>query len=125
MTDPGGTKGEQFKEQPMRAPIVAVLAGLLGAGIAQACDDHHGACEIEDWRWYSVADYLTVEGVATCDTGHIRVRLYEGEGEGEGDKPKFLGTAEGFIEGHSFEAIGMNIQPPESVSIKYSIEPMG
>ena len=106
----------------MRGLIVAATAGLLCAGIAQACDDHQGTCEIEDWRWYTAAGtFLMIEGVATCDTGHIRIRLYEGEG----DKPKFLGTADGFVQGHAFEAIGQNIQPPESVSIKYSIEPQG
>ena len=106
----------------MRGLITAAAAGLLGAGVAQACDDHHGACEIEDWRWYSAAgSFLMIEGVATCDTGHVRIRLYEGEGA----KPKFLGTAEGFIQGHTFEAIAQNIQPPESVTIKYSIDSMG
>ena len=105
----------------MRGLIAAAAAGLLCAGVAEACDDHHGVCEIEDWRWYSVADYLNIEGVATCDSGRIRIRLYEGEG----DKAKFIGTADGRIKGHTFEAIGQNIQPPQSVSIKYSIEPRG
>ena len=104
----------------MRELIVVTAAGLVWAGIAHACDDHHGTCEIEDWRWYStVGSFLTVEGVATCDTGHIRIRLYEGDG----DKPKFLGTAEGFVHGHVFDAIGQNIPEPQSLSIKYSIEP--
>ena len=103
----------------MRGLIAVATVGLLCAGIAQACDDHHGTCEIEDWRWYSVGDYLNIEGVATCDAGRIRIRLYDGEG----DNPKFLGTADGRIKGHTFEAIGKNIQPPQSVSIKYSIEP--
>ena len=102
----------------MRELIAAATVALLGADIAQACDNHHGKCDIEDWRWYSVADYLTVDGVATCDAGRVRIRLYEGEG----DKPKFLGTASARIKGHTFEAIGQGIQPPQSVSIKYSIE---
>lgn len=104
----------------MRGLITAPAAVLLFAGIAHACDDHHGTCEIEDWRWYSTAGtYLTVEGVATCDTGHIRIRFYEGDG----DKPKFLGTAEALVEGHVFDAIGQNIPEPQSLSIKYSIAP--
>ena len=36
---------------------------------------------------------LTVEGVASCDEGRVRLRLYEGE-----DGP-FLGVADGYIEG--------------------------
>ena len=52
------------------------VLGLLCAGIAQACDDHHGACEIEDWRWYSVGDYLNIEGFATqMDYRLVGVRL--------------------------------------------------
>ena len=104
----------------MRGLIAAAAAGLLCAGIAQAGNGHHGACEIEDWRWYSAAgSFLMVEGVATCDLGHIRIRLYEGEG----DKPKFLGTAEGLVKGHIFDAIGQSIPEPQALSIKYSIEP--
>lgn len=104
----------------MRGLIAAVAASVLGAGIAHACDDHHGVCEIEDWRWYTAAgSFLMIEGVATCDTGRIRIRLYEGEG----DKPQFLGTAEGRIQGHVFDAIGQNIPEPQALSIKYSIEP--
>ena len=32
--------------------VLGLPTFLHCAGIAQACDDHHGACEIEDWRWY-------------------------------------------------------------------------
>ena len=39
---------------------------------------------------------LSVEGVATCDEGHARLRLYEGEGGA------FLRVAGGFIEGHTY-----------------------
>ena len=42
---------------------------------------------------------------------------------GKGGKPKFLDTAEGLGKGHVFDAIGQNIQPPELVSTKYSIDP--
>ena len=69
-----GTKRPRFQglgdpafteeERAMRELIAAATTGLLCVGIAQACDDHHGACEIEDWRWYSVGDYLNIEGVA-------------------------------------------------------------
>ena len=95
-----------------RVVAAAVLAG--SAGIVTAC-------EVEDWRWYSVADYLTVEGATTCNSGKIIIRLYEGEGEGA----KFLGVANAYIEGFTFEAIAQGVAPPQSVSIKYSILPGG
>ena len=107
----------------MRRLIVAGAAGLLCASIAQACDDHHGTCEIEDWRWNTtLGDFLTVEGVTTCDKGLIRIRLYDGEG----DDRKFVGVATGFVSGHTFDAIAENIETkPQALSIKYSIESMG
>ena len=61
----------------------------------------------------------SVSSTPTCDADRVRIRLYEGEG----DKPKFLGTAARRIKSHTFEAIGQNIQLPQSVSIKCSIEP--
>lgn len=105
----------------MRGLIAAVAGGLLYGGIAQACDDHHGACEIEDWRWNTaLGNFLTVEGVTTCDKGFIRIRLYDG------DQRKFVGVANGFVNGHTFDAIAENIDsPPQALSIKYSIEPEG
>ena len=89
------------------------FGALLYAGAA-------GACEVEDWRWYTVSEYLTVEGATTCASGKIVIRLYEGEGE----SARFLGVADAFIEGYTFTAIAKGIDPaPQSVSIKHSIEP--
>ena len=93
---------------------VAAAALLTGSAVFA------NACEVEDWRWYTVADYLTVEGATTCSSGRIILRLYEGEGEGA----KFLGIANAFIEGYAFEAVAQGVNPPpQSVSIKYSVEP--
>ena len=97
--------------------LSAALAALMWAGTAFACDDHHGQCEIEDWRWTGMGGLLTVEGVASCDEGRVRLRLYEGE-----DGP-FLGVADGYIEGHIFQAMATDIENPSAVTIKYSIEP--
>lgn len=101
----------------MRRLATMAAAGLFWANAAGACDDHHGVCEIEDWRWTGMGGVLIVEGVATCDEGRVRLRLYEGEGGA------FLGVADGFIEGHTFQALATDIQNPSAVAIKYSIEP--
>ena len=105
----------------MRGLIAAAAAGLLCVGVAQACDDHHGTCEIEDWRWHTaMGNFLMVEGVTTCVKGFIQIRLYDGEG----DHRQFLGVASGFVSGHVFDAIAENIDSrPQSLSIKYSIDP--
>ena len=102
----------------MRVALLAITAFWLTSGVAFACDDHTGTCEVEDWRWSGpLGGYLTIEGVTTCDTGRIRLRLYEGE------NGKFLGVANSRIRGHSFEAIATDVKAAEAVAIKYSIEP--
>ena len=103
----------------MRKTLLVALALCLASSGALACDDHSGTCEIEDWRSWDSFGTLVIEGVATCDTGFIRIRLYDGEGDGQ----RFLGTADGFIEGHIFSALATNLDTPNNLSIKYSISP--
>ena len=100
----------------MRAAIGAMMAATLAVGTAQACDDHHGVCEVEDWRWQSViGDMLMIDGVTTCNEGKVVLRLYEGE------NGSFLGIGEGYIEGHAFQALATDIPKPSALAIKYSI----
>ena len=101
-----------------RLTTAAAALSIAWAGTAAACDDHHGTCEIEDWRWQSpFAGMLMLDGVTTCDEGMVILRLYEGE-----DGP-FLGIANGFISGHAFQAMASDIPKPSALTIKYSIEP--
>ena len=78
-------------------------------------------CEIEDWghTYTAVMQALTIGGVATCDTGVARLRLYDGEGDGR----KFLTVDTSYIQGHIFKTVMFNIERPPTLSIKYSIEP--
>ena len=102
----------------MHTALLTITAFCLASTTALACDDHIGKCDVEDWRWSGpTGGYLTIEGVATCDTGRIRLRLYEGEGG------KFLGVASSGIKGHTFEAIATDIKSVSTVAIKYTIEP--
>ena len=103
----------------MRSALLALAMIPLGLGAAVACDDHIGTCEIEAWRWYSTGNFLTVEGSASCNSGFAHIRLYE---EG-GDEQQFLGVAEGLIDGHVLTAIATNIERPQTLAIKYSIDP--
>ena len=91
---------------------LVLVAGAMG--VASACDDHVGKCELEAWKSYRTGDYVTIEGSATCDAGRITVRLYDGT--------KFLGIANGRVRAHAAEAIASNVGAYESLSIKYSIE---
>ena len=102
----------------MKTAIGAAMGVLFAVGTAQACDDHHGTCEIEDWRWQSmIGGMLMIDGVTTCDEGRAVLRLYEGD-----DGP-FLGVADGYIEGHTFQALATDIPKPSALTIKYSISP--
>ena len=103
----------------MRTLLMPILfVGMVGFGTAHACDDHFGTCEVEDWKYSHTMNFLTVEGVTTCDKGRIRIRMYT---SGE-----FVGIANGFVEGHTFEAISMTVDNrPASLEIKYSIETGG
>ncbi|MDE2914263.1 MAG: hypothetical protein OXL68_15205 [Paracoccaceae bacterium] len=102
--------------------ILATFVVALTAPPALACDDHHGVCEIEDWRYSytSMMKALSIDGVATCDAGVIRLRLYDGIG----DQREFIGVETAHIDGHIFEAILLPIEvKPTDLSIKYSVEP--
>ena len=102
----------------MRIALSAITVFCLASTTVLACDDHIGMCEVEDWRWSGpTGGYLTIDGVTTCDTGRIRLRLYEGE------NGKFLGVASSSIRGHTFEAIATDVKAAGAVAIKYSIEP--
>ena len=105
----------------MKTVLSAALALVAGTATAIACDDHAGRCEIEDWshKYTAPMKMLMIDGVATCDEGEIRLRLYDGEGEGR----TFLGVERAFIEGHIFKALVIDVAKPASLSIKYSIEP--
>ena len=103
----------------MRIALSGITAFFLASTAALACDDHTGTCEIEDWRWSGpIGGYLTVDGAATCDTGWITIRVYEGDGG------RFLGIATGEVKGHAFEAIATDVTSAEAVAIKYSIKPL-
>lgn len=94
--------------------FVASMAGMLACPV-MACDDHHGKCQIEGWRFYDVGPHLMIEGIASCDSGHVIIRLFDGE--------TYLGNADGYIEGHAFSANAFNIQSPSDLNLKYSIDP--
>ena len=101
----------------MKKLAAIATVALLWGGISEACDDHVGECQIEDWRWHGLAGVLMVEGVTTCDSGEVVLHLYEGDGG------SFLGVANGYIQGHTFQAMAADITNPSAVAIKYSIEP--
>ena len=61
---------------------------------------------------------LTIEGSATCDSGLATIRLFEQAG----DEQKFLGVANGIIEGHALQAIASEVEEPQNLVIRYSID---
>lgn len=94
------------KSKPCVLGIFAALS-LLGSASA-------AACEIEDWRYTSAGGkYVEIEGTTTCESGQIRIRVYDGSGN-------YLGNANGFIQGYSFSAL-VQANAPNRMEIKYSI----
>ena len=103
----------------MRSVLLAAAAVPLCVGSALACDDHVGTCEIEDWRWQNTMGMLSIEASTTCNSGLAHIRLYDDGGA----EPRFLGVAQGFIQGHALTALATDIDRPKSLSIRYSIDP--
>ena len=101
-------------------PAALAAALLVSADAALACDDHHGTCEIEDWKatYTAMMEAIQIDGVATCNEGRIMLRLYDGAG----DSRKFIGVERTFIRGHIFKASKLGVPKPAALSIKYSIE---
>ena len=102
----------------MRIFLFALLGIFFSAAVAVACDDHHGKCTLEAWRSSHAARLamLKIEGSATCNEGFVNIRLY--------DEGKFLGVADGLIEGHVLQAFGRDLPTkPKALTIKYSIDP--
>ncbi len=100
-----------------RALLCAMMLAL--AGVALACDDHHGECKLDAWRARHVKSMaaVTIDASATCDKGHARIRLYDGS--------EFLGVATGYIKGHVLETYSNvpDVAEITDLKIKYSIEP--
>ena len=105
----------------MRIALSTITAFCLASTVALACDDHTGTCEIEDWKhtYTGMMQAIQIDGVATCNAGRIRLRLYDGEGDGR----KFIGVESAFIEGHIFTVFKLQVAKPKALFIKYSIEP--
>lgn len=104
----------------MRTLIATAAAFWLAGGVALACDDHIGTCEIEDWRWQApFPGTLMLDGVVTCNSGKITLRLYEGAGE----DARFLGVSDTYIEAHTFQALASGIDAVTDLQIKYAIDP--
>ena len=78
-------------------------------------------CKIKDLWWYSdtinFRRFVTIKGSATCDSGSITMYLYEGTGEFK----RFIGTADGVIEGHAFSVTVNVSEHPKLLSIVYDI----
>ncbi len=95
--------------------MVLVLAGCLIGNAA-------AACEVEDWRWYHTAALraLGIEGVATCESGRITLRVYDQTAQGR----KFLGVDETFINNRAFTTTIFAVDPrPMDPVVEFAIEP--
>ena len=105
----------------MRATSLALIM-LCGALLASSLPRHADAsdtCRIEDWRWRyeSMMNWITVEGVTTCEAGWLTLRAYD-------ENDVFLGAdMGGVVMGHTFQSILMDVhRKPSALKIKVSIK---
>lgn len=78
---------------------------------------HAEDCKIEDWKWSApIPNILIIEGVSTCETGRLTLRLYEGDGGA------FIGVETAFIRGFAFKAMRTATAKPSALTIKYTIK---
>lgn len=93
------------------------LLPMLAAALLCPTATHAEDCKVEVWKWSApLPTMLVIEGVTTCKTGKIVLRLYEGEGG------PFLGIETDYIEGHTFKAMRVGDSKPKALAIKYVIE---
>ena len=77
------------------------------------------ACEVKEWnrRYDDTLGYLRIYGVATCVSGFLGIRLYDGEGEGH----KLVGVTTAAVLAHVFDTklSVFDLGQVEALSIKF------
>ena len=91
---------------------LAVSIGMLSGTVM--AHEVPGPCVVEDWRVDDNGPHIGIEGVTSCKSGKISIRLYDGD--------KFVGVTDGYIEGYIFEDWIVNAPAVEDPRIKYFIE---
>ena len=71
-------------------------------------------CQIEDWNYEGMAQKMVIRGAATCASGRLDFRLYDGD--------KFLTAGTTFIQGFAFETIASVWPIPATAQINYVID---
>jgi hypothetical protein len=74
-----------------------------------------GSCRIEDWTYADKGSSIYLNGTATCSTGKLIYRLYDGE-TGE-----FIASDFTFIEGFAFQSY-TDGRTPDKLRMKYVVE---
>jgi hypothetical protein len=85
---------------------------VINYGIAERTS---GSCAIEDWTYAEKADSIYLNGTATCSSGRLIYRLYDGR-TGE-----FIASDTTYIRGFTFQSY-TDGRVPEKLKIKYVIE---
>ena len=102
----------------MMLTLGLALAGF--SGVALACDDHVGKCELDAVKasYSKSMRLLSFHGSATCDRGRVVMRVYEGD--------EFLGVVSDGFRGHAIRTTHVDAPADLKIAdlkIKYSIDP--
>ena len=90
--------------------------------VALISSSHAQACTIEDWtwRWEPTIESVIIQGVTTCESGKLILRLYDLDEKG---KERFLAVDRSYIEGFTFETYVTMPQPrQDKLRFKYQID---
>ena len=95
--------------------LTAAIAATILSVSARAHDGNTGSCQVEDFAWRVQSGFLIIDGVTTCASGLITLRLYSGA-------DVFLAVDTAIINGHAFKSMsnGINV-PGDTLKIKYSV----
>ena len=101
--------------------VFATIIFFVWTGLAEACHDHGGQCQVKEWRSIhnNLYEHLIIEGMTTCEMGSVGVRVYDTSG----DEQKFLGAGSTMFMGHTFRVRVLDFpQQPASLSVKFHID---
>ena len=101
--------------------VVFATIMFFGTGVAIACHNHGGKCQVEEWRSIhnDRLEHLIIEGMTTCRMGSVGVRIYDTSGDG----PKLLGIGGNMFMGHTFRVRVSDFpKQPASLSVKFHID---
>ncbi|WP_407473531.1 hypothetical protein [Sulfitobacter sp. PM12] len=104
---------EMQADENARLECYDALSPQIAAVTLAVTGDVTGKCKIEDWSYTRKGSNAHIVGAATCESGKLNYRLYDGE--------TFLTSGFTYIEGFGFQTYAA-IPELAEMQIKYTID---